>query len=1725
MATDYSEILMQSMDILVAKRLSELQFDKTINCQITDTSAADKGEYEVTDGATTFTAYSRDVTYKVGDSVYVTIPNGDFDNQKQIVGKYVSPGESLNHLSPLDSYVDITGDLCNFTEEASLLANREDVLVLDKKNNIQTCETYSKQVIWKAKIQNGKGFERLGIQADFKTKLKSLKTNNGNFGLCLYVTYIDKSNVNSEDSVKTASFILDSDDMYGNPYNFNSYFTQEKVFDISSITGQITDMALVFYQDFNFTDVSGMSIPHYEIKIDPETEEEVKEYFMPNISVNNIHISMGYDISKFNEDAVLVYCLNEPTYNYNNLTQENRKTLQVRWVRVTNEGIYSIDSEKEIPENAAIHWYKYQIKIQDKVDELAGPMWFEIEEGLNKLQLDVDPDTKELTQLYKVIVEIPSRQWIEAKLDARLNDDYANLKYLAEEGADEETKQSAQMTLESYESEIKGQRKIYSSEVIEFKSEVPVVDKMTADLINGLRIEIDEKGYKGNFLLYNPSNRISNINEATKMRVMRATYKSLVTGEQTLDGAESIIWKIPLTSTMIYPPEVGKEYENDSSTSYWVENGYAYIKRMSGNSNAGSMGTVNDWSCEQKFRIKDYYQESATNNIVYCYVVKNNIAYEASAEMFFGPKSSNGTDFTFQMGFESSIPAVTRGQDDVIRINFQMFDFNNDKVPNFWQNGIDVKWYSSDGEDRIIFCNAKGNSISVENEFDFFDALDNKITTEGKVAARVKVYTNHFYIKLAKSGVPNYYVAEAFVTTDPTIKAGQAQLNHIRLSCQLLIPYRDSDVYDGIEGATKVLYSSSGTNPEFYDGRYKLWQDVNDERVQVDAGWSVVLGTSDSLGVQLKYYPRLGEGDKLLLPSIFTEGLDKRICIQAKLGNTILWSHPIVLIKDAYSSAMLNAWDGNLTINNEYGTILSTMIGAGKKELDNTFSGVLMGDVSCAIDDVTTLGLYGFNHNYQSFGWTVDGKGFIGKTGQGQILFDGNKGTISSGAWRTSGGIIGMEIDLDGPTPTDTFGNIIYNKVSTGSTLKMKGLAGEISFDTSAQSGATKLFVVKGRLPDNNDFTNPVYNNGIAVNENNKTTTVNNGVALKYKDLIKITIDTQDSDGANLAYGQSAPKVGTDAIAQSSSFYLQSLNFEAGKSGTRLDLQNGKYTSFGTQGRVEIATSSNTFFRLADADNNVLFIIKANNNDGDGDNDAATVSKYYLQSSTFNAGDNKGTRLDLENGKYTSYGAQGRVVIDSNSTTVFRIDYRNGDDTYVNLMKIGGGAYWLRSLDYGKPDVASGTCLNLENGTFETYNVGGKIIMKPNDPTAIFTIKDKDDKTLMRVGNGDNNYYLQSSDYSGGTTGMRIDLSNGKMISKNSGGTITIDPSSSLALFKIQNSGGNPLMNVGTDEYFLQSAEYEMSTPSNTGKGFKLDLKSGYINASDFKLFAKDTNGYIQIGTGNDFAIDVNGKFQVDWEGNTHLRGSAALYVESGTIYSGKKDGSGDSQPGKYYKFTQDGGTIAGWTIDEKKIFTTGEYNSEIGAEGTILLDGITWTLDFSGTDFSIFKHGSDTWNASNTHLAFNSTGMHMQVLEHSKFDFDLLGCHIDANSPGGHIVMRLGSAEFGESAYYASEVNFACNGAQNIFRLSDSYFYVSGDDNDLWLDGAGLEINLVQKPGFAAPALTLSIPELIINGSTGKTESVEFDPGPGLGTLYLNFVNGIFINATTTPAAPPAES
>jgi hypothetical protein len=52
----------------------------------------------------------------------------------------------------------------------------------------------------------------------------------------------------------------------------------------------------------------------------------------------------------------------------------------------------------------------------------------------------------------------------------------------------------------------------------------------------------------------------------------------------------------------------------------------------------------------------------------------------------------------------------------------------------------------------------------------------------------------------------------------------------------------------------------------------------------------------------------------------------------------------VLVLQNKYPSRVINKWDGKtLSIDETTGTILSTAIAAGKKESDNTFTGVVMG--------------------------------------------------------------------------------------------------------------------------------------------------------------------------------------------------------------------------------------------------------------------------------------------------------------------------------------------------------------------------------------------------------------------------------------------------------------------------------------------------------------------------------------------------------------------------------------------------------------------------------------------------------------------------------------------------------------------------------------------------------------------------------------------------------------
>ena len=107
---------------------------------------------------------------------------------------------------------------------------------------------------------------------------------------------------------------------------------------------------------------------------------------------------------------------------------------------------------------------------------------------------------------------------------------------------------------------------------------------------------------------------------------------------------------------------------------------------------------------------------------------------------------------------------------------------------------------------------------------------------------------------------------------------------------------------------------------------------------------------------------------------------------------------PIHFLLNKYGLAHLNEWDGNsIQINQDGGYILAPQMGAGTKNNQNNFTGVLMGEIiqGKRIDN----GLMGYREGKRTFFLDSEtGAAFFGQNGpdQGQIIIDpGSQGSVN----------------------------------------------------------------------------------------------------------------------------------------------------------------------------------------------------------------------------------------------------------------------------------------------------------------------------------------------------------------------------------------------------------------------------------------------------------------------------------------------------------------------------------------------------------------------------------------------------------------------------------------------------------------------------------------------------------------------------------------------------------
>lgn len=235
------------------------------------------------------------------------------------------------------------------------------------------------------------------------------------------------------------------------------------------------------------------------------------------------------------------------------------------------------------------------------------------------------------------------------------------------------------------------------------------------------------------------------------------------------------------------------------------------------------------------------------------------------------------------------------------------------------------------------------------------------------------------------------------------------------------------NILNTITESNSIVDEKSYSTLITFKGGWTTWFDNCWEYTQ---GHTILNEMKNTVNVINKVVEQEINNTSLLVPSpMYCQGLGSECFIivegfyKDSQGNeTIYWQQPIIIIQNQHESSLLNQWNGDFVIDEENKYIMSAMLGAGYKNPDNTYNGVLMGDLaitelldtsnSARSVESRMVGLYGFHEGAQSFGFRVDGTAFIGKAGAGRIEFNGNKGIIQSGNYIASNGKMGMSIDL-----------------------------------------------------------------------------------------------------------------------------------------------------------------------------------------------------------------------------------------------------------------------------------------------------------------------------------------------------------------------------------------------------------------------------------------------------------------------------------------------------------------------------------------------------------------------------------------------------------------------------------------------------------------------------------------------------------------------------------------
>lgn len=503
-------------------------------------------------------------------------------------------------------------------------------------------------------------------------------------------------------------------------------------------------------------------------------------------------------------------------------------------------------------------------------------------------------------------------------------------------------------------------------------------------VLNGYHIEFENDGQVFQYDEYGNSPKLNSKIDSFDILPLRA--KLIAPSGLEVSGTNvRIDWIFNLYNSMIIPPE-----------------------NLTVNSATNEINVLrNSITCN--FDISDLYDPDSINNQITCHIVFNGEDYYKQTNLLFrkiGENGSNGTNILTQINPISQSPILdnqaltlyTFSEDSEIKgfLNDAYYTEisqaqTNVQLTGLDETGLEINVYQKgsllNSDQYISRWNLAGNT----SETNISKAKNFKLSREGDTYNYNLIWDStvnnnqNYHLQIIKSHIiknddkTEYYGYYPLPIIHYVNKTDISALASNRLAI-------DKDYY-----LKEITYNADGRNPIYNhnQGLKLINLPSNTSKITwiAKGGWDSNENTpsfslisekdSNEKGINnvTSNIEDVSEEMIYIIPNDAFSGSATNNRIEVILYDNkeqiiAIISAPIIFTLDTFGLASLNAWDGNtLTIDEEGGYIVAPQIGAGEKDPNNRFTGIVMGKTETytgGAKNEKQIGLFGYSDGLQS---------------------------------------------------------------------------------------------------------------------------------------------------------------------------------------------------------------------------------------------------------------------------------------------------------------------------------------------------------------------------------------------------------------------------------------------------------------------------------------------------------------------------------------------------------------------------------------------------------------------------------------------------------------------------------------------------------------------------------------------------------------------------------------